>query len=157
MSLYEDTLSFGAERDRLAEAVDDLQGRLAKADVGDEAADYSLNELNQQGRGVHWCIEEYGPDAEVTVAALSAGEFARVEDRVHDAGPGVHRNVFAAAGLVDAPWLPERDGETDGEWLDTKVAAVADLPVGVVKWLYATVDERTTVGEGNWRRSSDAP
>lgn len=154
MSLDTKTVTLGEERDRLDEALDDLADILADAD--DSTSGQRLrqrgNDLDQQGRGIAHLVDEHGADAEVVVRGLDSGEFARVEDRVADIRaqreggqtPGAHRNVYAAMGIVDAPFAD------DPESFDDRLDAVTDLPIGATKWLYALVDDLTTVEEGNW-------
>jgi len=161
-----ETIRLGDEVDRLARQHDEVQARAEDADdtASGEAVRWSLNELDQQGRAVAALVEDHGPDATVTVEGLTAGEFGRVEDRVaaaraqRDGQPtmqGYHRVVYAAAGVEDAPFLPDReDDSSEREWLDAKVDAVAGLNIALVKWLYARVDDLTTVDQGNWKQSA---
>ncbi|WP_435175654.1 hypothetical protein [Halorussus sp. AFM4] len=172
MTLNSETLRLGDELDRLDEQADEYAQLLRDADNDDgeegesasaAALQQSANEIDQQGRGVAYLAAEYGEDAEVVVAGLDAGEFARVEDRVaairagrtdQSPTPGAHRNVYAAVGLQDAPFLDLED-EADlsqRERVDAKLDAVSALPVGATKWLYDRVDNLSTVSEGNWRR-----
>jgi len=167
MSLHTETLRLGDELDRLDEQADEYAQLLDDVDEDEEGSEasaaalrQSANELDQHGRGVAYLAAEYGDDAEVTVAGLDAGEFARVEDRVAEiranrdsqtATPGAHRNVYAAVGLEDAPFLDLDDDLSQREQVDAKLAAVSQLPVGATKWLYDRVDDLTTVDEGNWQ------
>jgi len=162
MTLHTDTIRLGEELDRLSEQADEYAQMLEDADESASATalQQSANELDQQGRGVAYLIEQHGPDAEVVVAGLDSGEFARVEDRVaairagrddDSTTPGAHRNVYAAVGLQDAPFLDLDDDLATRERLDETRAAVRGQPVGVAKWLYSRVDDLTTVDEGNWR------
>lgn len=174
----ERTVTLGAERERLADQHDAVLAQDGAADA--DAIRYGATELAQRGAAVAGLIEEYGADAEVTVRGLTAGRYARVEDRVAthrqrrddlQAARGYHRNVYAAAGLVDAPFF-DRDAAADRvgapnqerawadlatrEQLDAAVAVVADQPPGVVKWLHGLVDD-VTGGPGNWKPSSEQP
>lgn len=164
MSLNSETIRLGDELDRLDQEADEYTTMLADVDedsASTAALNQSANELDQHGRGVAYLAAEYGEDAEVTVAGLDSGEFARVEDRVaairagrsdQSPTPGAHRNVYAAMGVVDAPFLDLDDDLSKREELDAKLDAVGRQPVGVTKWLYSRVDDLTTVSEGNWRR-----
>lgn len=163
MTLAEETYVLGEERERLDERLDELAAKLVDADEGSTAAQAILdaaNTVDTRGEGVAWLIEQHGPDAEVTVAALTAGDYARVQDRLAgmaaQAGqsadlPGSRTNIYAAAGLVDAPFL---DGDED---FDARIEAVADQPVGVAQWLEGRVNHVTTRGssEGNWDSLED--
>lgn len=155
--MIDETLVLGEERDRLDARLDELVSRLQDANPDTASADvlqHEANDLDVQGRGVSHLIDEYGRDATVTVAGLSAGDFARVEDRAatmrsqHPGPgnlPGSSRNVFAAAVLVEAPFYT--GDKTD---LDAKISAVAAQPIGVVKWLESKGNDLTSVDSGNW-------
>lgn len=145
-----DTLRLGAVYDRLDDRLDELARSLADAD--DPAALRQVaSGVDTQLGAVGWLIDRHGDDATVTVRGLTAGEHAHVEDRLAamrdaadgDTIPGARTNVYAAAGLVDAPFLDAHDPD-----LDAALATITDLPVGVAKWLEAEVNDRTTV-EGN--------
>lgn len=157
--MEQETRVLGDERDRLDAALDDMVDQLdaADSDTAAQAIRQQAQEIDARGRGVAYLIDEHGADAEVTVRGLAAGDYAEVEDRVaalrdqqgtDSALPGAHRNIFAAAGLVDAPFLPE-DADTNS--LDVRLDAVADQPTGVAKYLEAIVNDLTTVDEGNWK------
>lgn len=167
----ETTLRLGDERDRLAQQHDEVQELVEEGDdsASASAARWSLNEIDQMGAAVTELITEHGEDATVTIKGLAAGEFGRVEDRVDTARSrrdgasirGYHRVVYAAAGLVEAPFFSTED-VTDPSWddrppkerLDAKIQAVAAENIGLVKWLYSRVDEETTADEGNWKQSA---
>lgn len=156
----------------VAEEYDRLESRLEDAEDAEQAAgQYGLNELEQMGNALGELAEEHGPDATLTYRGLRAGEFGLVEDRVdrkreQDGGSarrGYHRIVYAAAGLVDAPFFDAGDvthppyGERTMEGqLEARMSAVASQNIGLVKWLYAKVDDRTTADAGNWRRFADS-
>jgi len=158
MTLEESTISLGDERNRLNDRLDELADGAAEADE-DAVATYRqlAHEVETHLSGVVYLCEKHGADATVTIRGLTAGEFAQVEDRVaakreqstQQSLPGYRDNVMAASGLVDAPFLPDRDGVDD--WYETKLATVADAPVGVAKWLMSRVNEETSVSEGNWK------
>lgn len=163
-----DTLTLTAELDRLASAferteaeIGDLQTRLKDDDADRQnlIAERSrkqtyLGELEQMGQAVGQLIDDHGEDATVTVRGLDAGEYAKVKNRTseaanrtdYQAAPGSGELVFVAAGLVDAPTY---DGPPDD--LDAKLEWVARQPIGKRKWLQDAIDERTVVGEKNWR------
>jgi len=90
--------------------------------------------------GVAWLCEHYGEDVEVKLAALTAGERAKLmdtvqRDRVGGVGDGLLENWVVAACLDDAPWLAE------GASLADRARAVGDLPPQVVDWLSAELDD----------------
>lgn len=183
------TLVLGKERERLAKQHDTVVDALDDADdsASASAVRYSENQIAQMGAAVAYLIEGddspesdfegYGSDASVTIKGLSSGEYALVGDRVDSrqqqrddisSTNHLHRNLYAAAGLVEAPFFDKSeaaDAVTDdnrgwgeltlSEQLDARVAIVEDLPVGVTKWIHSRVDELTSVGVGNWKQSSE--
>jgi len=185
MTLVNDELRLGDERNRLEQEADDRAEDVVDSDLALEEMPASfrnqIKSLEERGRGAAYLAAEYGTDATVTVAGLDSGEFALVEDRVNsyrqqaeaDSAGGYYRNVYAAAGLVDAPFFDAdhraeiadkydamsiEDGEKVPDWhklpqttrLDAKIKVVTDLPPAATKWLFNAVDERTTGDEGNW-------
>lgn len=162
MTLEEETRVLGEELERLDERLDELTERLDNADADTASAQVirsAANDIDTQGGAVAYLVEEYGADATITVRGLAAGEYARVEDRTAamraeadgvGSLPGSSRNVFVAAGLVDAPFY-----EGDPDDLDAKLAEVTSQPVGVVTYLEALINDLTTVSEGNWTRLAE--
>lgn len=179
-----DTLTLGDELVRLADREATVRDRLA--DLGDDAPERQryvreLDDIEQEGAEVHWLIDGddhgfdgYGPDATVTVRGLHAGEYAEVNNRTSDANarstsqggvPGTGRLIFAARGLVDAPFLgdghPYIDRTLEASNFDDRLAALAGtgdgdgLPIGVQKWLEDLVNDRTVGDRGNWRSAAD--
>lgn len=169
-----DTLTLAAAQDALAERYDeteaeigDLQRAISDADEDDDVEAMrdrlkrlrsELDDIDQEGRAVSALLDRYDAEATVTVRGLSASEYAKVENYTWNAAkkvtsgdsvPGTGRLVFAAAGLVDAPFY---DG--GGDDLDAKLSALGAEPIGVRKWVEDLVNERTVVGEKNWRESA---
>jgi len=150
----EETIVLGEERDRLDERLDELATQLSTADNVDALQQVASN-VETQGAAVAQLCDEHGDETTVTVRGLTAGEYAQVEDKVaryrQDADgnptPGGRKNVFAAMGLVDGPF---DDLETVEE-LDDYIAIVADQSVGVRDWLYAKVNDLTTVSSEDFR------
>lgn len=185
----ETTVELGAERERLSEKHDRIQEMRADGDnTSAIALNYTANEVSQMGAAVSYLIEGdagdggfdgHGADASVTVKGLTSGLYARVTDRVEtvrqqrddiQSSRGIHENIFAAAGLVDAPFVDfdeaaaavTRHGDDrdyadldESTKLDARVHAVTQLPPNVTKWLYSLVDDETGVGEGNWKTSTE--
>jgi len=145
-----DTLRLETVYDRLDDRLDELVWSLVDADNPAALRPVASGVETQLG-AVGWLIDRHGDDATVTVRGLNAGEHAYVENQLAamreeadgDTVPGAKTNVYAAAGLVDAPFLDAHDPD-----LDPALATITDLPVGVAKWLEAEVNDRTTV-EGN--------
>lgn len=157
----EKTVTLGDERDRIDAELDELVDQLADADAETQGAQRLISEardLDQSGAAVAALADEYGDEATVTVRELDGEAWARMEDRVDTmrnakAGPGgvpgSSRNVYAAAGLVDAPFLNGVGSDALGD----KTGAVAELTPapGAQKWLESLVDDVGSVDEGNWR------
>jgi len=152
---------FGEHTVTLREAIDDvdaqldeLADRMLDAEAGTAAAQ-TVSQLVSDAEdaldGLAWLAERHGPDAEITVRGLSAGQQAKLDDRHADLraerqapgnAPGSHRQVKAATGLVDAPFIA-----SDADYQE-RLAALADQPVGVVRWIESEVEEATSL-EGN--------
>lgn len=156
--MHEETRRLGEERDRLDAKLDDYADKLVNADGGTasaQALQQAASNIETQLGGVDYLVQQFGESAEVTVKGLNAGEFARVQDRAatmraqrDEPGdiPGARSNVFAAMGVVDAPFLDE-----DAATLDDRVQAVTSQPIGVSKWLESIANELTTANEGNYK------
>jgi len=156
MTLGRETLTLSEERQRLDTRLEDLADKIVQAD--DPATLRSVGaQIETRLSGVVYLADKHGADTTVTVRGLTAGDYAEVEDRLAqmraEAGqeelPGASTNLFAAGGLVDAPFIGE-----DNPPLEDRLAAVADQPVGVAKWLESRVNDCTTV-EGNGFRRLD--
>lgn len=175
----EHTVTLDDERKRLDTALDDIVETLAEANSETATARRLMREardLDQAGRAVDYLIEGddedddseagpgdegfagYDPDATVTVRELDGEAWGRVEDRVATMAsaqpgsggvPGSSRNVYAAAGLVDAPFLNGVGSDVLGDKADA-VASLTPAP-GAQKWLESLVDDVGSVDEGNWQ------
>lgn len=154
MTLDEETLTLGDELHRLDEQADEYAEQIRDADDQTVAriVRSDANDVEQAGAAVAYLIDEYDADATVTIRGLTAGDQAQLLDRIaakresmgQDSLPGYRRNVFAAGGLVDAPFV---DSDAD---LETRIQAVADQPPGVAVWLQTLVNQKTTLDQGNW-------
>ncbi|MFW6435297.1 MAG: hypothetical protein ACOCY1_02850 [Halovenus sp.] len=148
----------GEERDRLDKRLDELAEQLATADEV-QTLQRAASSIETQGAAVAQLCEEFGDDTTVAVRGLNAGEYAKVEDEIAryreeadgNPTPGARKNVFAAMGLVDGPF----DGFEDAEELSDYLAIVAEQPVGVRDWLYAKVNDLTTVSSQDFRPLSE--
>lgn len=165
-------ITLGDELERLDAELADVEAAEQAGDLSGDASRLAYSEYDAAGRALYALAEAHGHDATITVRGLSAGEFARVEDRVAVAREqrntqaglqAYHRNVYAAAGLVSAPFFdpdevtdPPWDARTPDQRLDARVTVVAEQNPSLVKWLFARVDEATTPDEGNWRPSADS-
>ncbi|MEA5387125.1 hypothetical protein VB779_08690 [Haloarculaceae archaeon H-GB11] len=168
----ERTVRLGEAFEQLNEQLDELAVRLGEADANTQSGQALQNlatETEQKLAGVDYLIhtaggDGYGEDATVTVKGLGAGSYARMEDRVDDhrasrdgpgQAPGGRRKVFAASGLVDAPFadIPDVDDAdvTESQRFEAALAALSDdsLPVGVEKWIEGLVSTESSV-EGNF-------
>lgn len=129
----------------LADALDDLEQRVATLDEDDPEYRAARNQRD----ALSWAVEEFGANAEVTLAAYTAATRARVEDAlrssvVGDIGSGRTQLWLAAAGVDDAPWL------SAGDDLATAADVTGQLPPALVDWLQAQLDDLNDLGdEGN--------
>lgn len=178
-----ETLTLGAERDRLAESFDEIDRDLEDVEPGSSEHARLLrerNDVDQMGQAVNALItgdesqgfDGYGPGAEITVKGLDAAEYAETINRADDAAQqaatksirGTGGLITAAYGLVDAPFLgdghPFIDDTLDPTDPDDRLRAFGaredekGLPPGVRKWVADLVSERSQLGEKNWRRSA---
>lgn len=168
MPLHTETLVLEEERDRLESDMDELATELAKVPEEQQTEDnpryatlHQLGQrLEQRRNGVAHLASEYGEEAEVRVGALTAGEYAWVEDNSSDLAnqrgggsvDGAARNHLAAAGLVDAPFLPDEEYANPPDRMEAYLGVVAgDLSAMPVKWLAARINDRTSLEpeEGN--------
>lgn len=153
--------------DRLDDDLDALAADIDTEDAADDALERAIT-LEHQLAGVQWAIDEFGPDTdhgpEVTLGALTAGEYARVRDETDKSrqllvgadssdtdAAGVRQIAFVAAGLVDGPFVG--DSVPAGlAGFDKRRDAVADLAPQFVSWLEDEIDDLTTpdVDAGNF-------
>lgn len=153
MNFEPTTYTIRDERDRIDEQLDELAEKAASAD--DERTiqrfQQQAAELQHQLNGLDQLIDEYGPEATVTVEGLTTGGYAQVQDDIAqgtapgESSPGARRNMIVGTGLVDAPFLED----TDADDRTATLARVAELPIGVTLWLEDRIDEETTGDKGN--------
>lgn len=148
------------EYDRLDARLDDLADQLADADAGAQTTQWlrsEAQEVNEALKAVATHIDRHGADAEVEVQPLNGRLYGEVQDKVAtlaaakpgDGGvPGTSRNVYAAAGLVDAPFL---DGDADTLEARTDAVGEATPAPGVAMWLENLINDVGRLDEGNWQ------
>jgi len=159
MTLEEEELRLGDERARLDQRLGELADQIVAADEPAAFQQLAAN-VEKQLAGVAYLCEKYGDDATLTVRGLGAGPAANRDDRVADVraardgqgnAPGARRNVTAATGLVDAPFI-EYDGEGEPDYETTPAALTADeMPATVPRYIAARVEEKTSVSAGNYQ------
>jgi len=166
------TYDLREEYNRIDNELDELADEVAALGEGSPMYQPKLEEaatLERQLAGLEWALTDPDDDTEddpavtvegdhddrpyeeVTVGSLSAGEYAEVRDTLDgDDDPSMGRAgsseiLFAAMGLVDAPFIDEDDDFT------AKIRTVADdLPPHFHKWLRSRVDDISTPDiEGN--------
>lgn len=153
-----ETLDLRAEYDRIDTKLDDLADATAELSEDNSARGRKIREgktLERHLAGLEWALdppedEEREPYEEVTLGELSAGEHADVKDIIAgDSDPGKgsagsQEILFAAKGLVDAPFLPADASEAQ------VVSAVDSLKPHFAQYLADRVDDLTTPDiEGN--------
>lgn len=160
MPRYTEPIDLREERDRIDSELDALAADLAELDSDSPKRE----ELNSRGNrmerflaGLEWAIDPPDDDPtrdepyeEVTLGALSAGEYADLTDTAAaDASTtksvaGSSRVLYATKGLVDAPFINEGMNEAQ------RLSAVSDLQPQFQKWLAWRVDGLSTYDiEGN--------
>lgn len=160
MPRYTETIDLREEHDRIDEELDELAAESADVDPDSPRR----QELDTQGKrlekhlaGLAWAINPPEDDPtrdqpyeEVTVGALTAGEYADLTDTAAadaqqgKATTGSSQVLFAAKGLEDAPFLDEEMNEAQ------RLAAVSQLQPQFQKWLASRVDKLSTYDlEGN--------
>ncbi len=156
--IREETIDFDAELDRLNSRLEELASQHAAAS-GDRAAMVvqEAQEVETHRDGVLWARDHaaddpavpfWGDGESITIAGLTAGEMARIEDAAADDGQGAMRVQLAAAGTVDAPFL---DADTDDE---TAIARCGQLPDPFLRWLASRINDKTSLGDsGNGQPS----
>lgn len=175
MSRFEPiTITLAEAREQLAREYGEAEADRDDAEQGSDEwvrLNQQLDRLDSYGRAVDWLIngddtgfDGYGPDAEIRYRGLDAGTYATVENRTAGAasrlqnGDGVSgtmKVVYAAHGLLDAPFYTGSP-----EDLDAKIRALTGgengdgQPLAVRNWLEWLIDQRTVVGEKNWRESA---
>lgn len=162
------TLNLQSEAERIDKKLDDLAGRLSeiKDDLGedeevdnvDEAAEIieKAQTLEQHLVGLDWALnppedEAFTSCEEVTIGALTTGEYGEWTDRVSDAQQekvgfmqgggnvnGPAQVFFVATGLVDADFLGEQKDFTG------KASRVNQLAPQFTAYLEDQIDELTT-------------
>jgi len=170
------TFDLEEERQRINEELDELADKEAEDIKAEETeGETPTGKFDRQDRreeaqrldqmlvGVNWALnpseeEDVEPIEEVTLAALTAGEYGLVSDFVSNDVQSVKRRfgdninpqqsgriIFAAGGVVEAPFISE-----DSRGLDDKISDVKELAPQFVYWLEQRVDELTTPEvEGN--------
>ncbi|OYR80395.1 hypothetical protein DJ71_14975 [Halorubrum sp. E3] len=169
------TFDLEEERQRINEELDKLADEEAEDIKAQEADDrvpsgqhvqqerrQEARRLDQMLTGVNWALdppeeEDVEPIEEVTLGALNAAEYGMVSDftsnqvdsRSNDdrRGEQMKRVIFAAGGIVEAPFV---DDGTRNSNIESKYQSVAQLAPQFVYWLEQRTDELTTPEvEGN--------
>lgn len=161
MPLDTEILNFGDEIDRIDEEIadkrDEIQSILNDLDDDEDPPNRvdvlssQIGSLKRHRSGLQWAQTQYDADS-VTLAALTAGEMALVEDESpRDVGDGQVRIYFTAAGTVDAPWLEHDPDAPDPEAYRDTVANVSQLAPGLARWAETQINNLGSFGpdEGN--------
>lgn len=156
----ERTVTLGEALAELDERMDDLVAKHAEAEPDSayaERLEQRAAKVKQQGEGVAHLVEHHGEDAAVTVAGLTAEMQATAHNVVadirestpHEHVPGSRRDVIAAVGLQDAPFLDGDEVRPGEDELDATLRALGQQPPGVATWLYSEVNDLSG-GDGNF-------
>lgn len=148
-----------AEHARIDTELDDLADEVADLDEDNPLYDQKVEEaaaLERQLAGLSWALypdedDDHDPYEEITLGALSAGEYADVRDTLAGESDetkgdaGVTGILLAARGIVDAPFI-----EQDDPSFDEKIGAVSSLAPHFQDWISTRVDDLSTPDiEGN--------
>lgn len=100
------------------------------------------NMLDTHVEALEWALDAWDVD-EITLAGLTGGEYARLENELEQDGNGSGdiRIATIVHGTDEAPYLCDDDAQT--------YAAVGQLPVAVQKWLEYEINEMTSVGNSD--------
>lgn len=168
--LEEERQRINEELDKLADAeaeditAADEEGNTPTPQHDRQERHEEAQRLDQMLVGVNWALdppedEDIEPIEEVTLGALSAAEYGIVSDFTSNQvdsrhyqgdkrrGEQMRRIIFAAGGLVDAPFIDDDANIMD---IEEKYQAVSQLAPQFVYWLEQHTDELTTPEvEGN--------
>lgn len=147
------TVDLQDELERIDQELDDVADEVAELpDGAPHAGDLAERgvQLERQLAGLQWATDPPdddpidGPIEEVTLGGLNAGEYLDVQAETADEGGTVSKVIFAAKGVVDAPFIDDSMSEAE------RVQAVRDLPPQFHEWLATKVDDLSTPDlEGN--------
>jgi len=144
MPLGTEHYDFREELDRVEAAMEDIAETLAPLDEDNPLVPTLTKQgktLESQAEGLRWALRTWDVDG-VTLAGLSGGEYGHVEDEMDGGGAGKARVYFVAKGTVEAPYVSDELSFAE------RVAAVADLHIGYLRWADARIDDLMGV-EGN--------
>ncbi|QLG47893.1 hypothetical protein [Natrinema halophilum] len=160
MPLKTKTYDLTEEIQRLEEQIDEVDAILKEIDDNgnpqSQAFQGERSGLEAALEGVRWARDDafdadYAPMwdesvGEITLAGLTAGESAAIEDDLNGGGAGAARIYQVAKGTVDAPYVDDDMSE------DERIGAVSQLPDSYVRWAQARTDELSSVS-GNGKKS----
>ncbi|OYR54326.1 hypothetical protein [Halorubrum halodurans] len=154
LDLEEEADALGDRLDELAEA--ELDGELESSQARRLAGDvqqqmWALEEALEEHPDATWSIREFTPGEKAELTGLIRRTKEQAERTGQDDVESALDNYWAAAGLVDAPFLEDVDASD----LHERIMAVRDKPNPyLVQWLADRVTEENTLGNG--KRSSYA-
>jgi len=158
MPLRTQTYDLDEEVQRLEDRIGELDDILEQIDDNSAAAQFRAERTGLESalEGVRWARDhafdadwtpQWDADVdEVTLAGLTAGDTAEIEDGLNGGGSGAARIYQVAKGTVEAPYIDDGMGE------DKRIGAVSQLPDSYVRWAEARINELSGVG-GNAERS----
>jgi hypothetical protein len=142
---------FREELERVEAAMEEVAETLAPLDPDNPLAptlEQQGSQLESQADGLRWALRTWDVDG-VTLAGLSGGEYGHVEDEMDGGGAGKARVYFVAKGTIEAPYIGDEMS------FEERVAAVADLPIGYLRWADARIDDLMGVEGNGGTRFSD--
>jgi len=145
MPLTTETFDLEETADRKREEREDVADQAAAIDADNPAFEDLARrgtKLDTHIRGLEWAIDNWDVD-EITIAGMTGGEVAKMEDELAKDGNGMGSARIATVvhGTETAPFLGDSDAET--------YAAVGQLPHALQAWIEDEVNEMTEVGNGD--------
>jgi len=160
MPLNTTTITLGDELKRLQEAYDAIGDAAEENDAAAEPAVATAETvIERKTNGVGYLVDEYGADATVTIGGLTMGDKALVRDKLDavadeaaqsgvgtGGGAGSQEIHEAAAGIIDAPFVPDDiEDPTAPTAHDELVATLSSEYPQVTRWLVDRVRSQTSL------------
>jgi hypothetical protein len=101
--------------------------------------------LSGQQDALEWATDEWGPDEEIALEALTTADRDRARDALRNERMGevtntVLQRYIAAQCLTSAPWLESNDDIHD------RAEVLGELPPGFSDWLQSELDDLNDLG-----------
>jgi hypothetical protein len=130
---------------QLSDVLDDLEG-LDSDSARYEAEASTAQQLDHRLDGLYSAREEWGPEAEVTLSAPTAGDHAKVDRKASDNGQRERVLWLVAQCSESGPHVGD-------DLTETFQSVAGGLHDGLVRWMETEVNNLSSAEgrEGNWR------